>query len=439
MFKIFNYLLIILFFIGNNQVSALNSSSYLITNSAISMLDFDEAYLLLDYSNENLNEYDLHNQLLTLINLNYLDKANKVSKQILELNKENQEAWIVRLTFAKINNIKSPFVNYQQISKKLNMEFLNFIFFNHNGDIKNKTKIAQSIFEIVVASISENNENKNFKFLLFYLSIMNILNPNFDEGYYYKAKIYELSKNYSKAEFFYNQIDINHNLFMESQINNALNKRKQGFFLEGEKSLKKLIKIYDNNKILLTSLADLYRLEKKYNKAIEFYTKSIKINVKSIDIDWRLFYLRGICFERSSNWEMAEKDFINSLKINPDSPEVLNYLAYGWLERNIKLNEATKMLKQAYKANPDSYYIADSLAWAYYKKKEYKKAVNLMEKVIVMAPGEAISLFHLGDIYYAMNRKREASFFWKQALDLAEPEDLITKELLEKLEMYNAG
>tara|TARA_B110000008_G_C16911505_1_gene540916 strand:- start:531 stop:1490 length:960 start_codon:yes stop_codon:yes gene_type:complete len=319
------------------------------------------------------------------------------------------------------------------------MEFLNFIFFNHNGDIKNKTKIAQSIFEIVVASISENNENKNFKFLLFYLSIMNILNPNFDEGYYYKAKIYELSKNYSKAEFFYNQIDINHNLFMESQINNALNKRKQGFFLEGEKSLKKLIKIYDNNKILLTSLADLYRLEKKYNKAIEFYTKSIKINVKSIDIDWRLFYLRGICFERSSNWEMAEKDFINSLKINPDSPEVLNYLAYGWLERNIKLNEATKMLKQAYKANPDSYYIADSLAWAYYKKKEYKKAVNLMEKVIVMAPGEAISLFHLGDIYYAMNRKREASFFWKQALDLAEPEDLITKELLEKLEMYNAG
>ena len=97
------------------------------------------------------------------------------------------------------------------------------------------------------------------------------------------------------------------------------------------------------------------------------------------------------------------------------------------------------MLKEAYQVNPESFYIADSLAWGFYKKNELKKAVNLMEKVIVMAPGEAISLFHLGDIYYAMDRKREASYFWKQALDLAEPEDGISDKLIKKLEVYNAG
>ena len=67
---------------------------------------------------------------------------------------------------------------------------------------------------------------------------------------------------------------------------------------------------------------------------------------------------------------MAEKDFLYSLKIKPDSPEVLNYLAYGWLERDINLNEATEMLQKAYQANPNSYYIADSLAWAFYKKND---------------------------------------------------------------------
>ena len=30
-----------------------------------------------------------------------------------------------------------------------------------------------------------------------------------------------------------------------------------------------------------------------------------------------------------------------------------------------------------------------------------------MEEVIDMVPGEKISLDHLGDIYYAMNRKRK--------------------------------
>ena len=53
-----------------------------------------------------------------------------------------------------------------------------------------------------------------------------------------------------------------------------------------------------------------------------------------------------------------------------------------------------------------------------------KKAVNLMEEVIKMAPGEAISLDHLGDIYFALGRKREAYFMWNQANDLAEPNPL---------------
>jgi len=93
-------------------------------------------------------------------------------------------------------------------------------------------------------------------------------------------------------------------------------------------------------------------------------------------------------------------------------------------------------LEKAYKANPDSYYILDSLAWAHYKKNNLQLAANLMEKVIVMAPGEAISLDHLGDIYFSLNRKREAVFLWKQAKDLAEPEDEIKENLEKKLDSY---
>jgi Putative Zn-dependent protease, contains TPR repeats len=97
------------------------------------------------------------------------------------------------------------------------------------------------------------------------------------------------------------------------------------------------------------------------------------------------------------------------------------------------------MLVKAYKSNPDSYYILDSLAWAYFKNNKFNKALELMEKVIEMAPGEAISLDHLADIYFAMKRKREAIFFWKQALDLAEPEDMLTEDIIKKLEKNDSG
>ena len=82
-----------------------------------------------------------------------------------------------------------------------------------------------------------------------------------------------------------------------------------------------------------------------------------------------MFYLRGICYEQLDNWPKAEKDFIQSLKLKRNSPNVLNYLAYGWIERDMKIDESFVMLTDAYNANPDSHYILDSLAWVYFKKK----------------------------------------------------------------------
>ena len=63
-----------------------------------------------------------------------------------------------------------------------------------------------------------------------------------------------------------------------------------------------------------------------------------------------MYYLRGICYERSDKWDKAEKDFIESLKLKEFS-DVLNYLAYGWIERDMKIDESFVMLTDAYNAN----------------------------------------------------------------------------------------
>ena len=49
----------------------------------------------------------------------------------------------------------------------------------------------------------------------------------------------------------------------------------------------------------------------------------------------------------------------------------MNYLAYGWLDRNYKIEEAISMLEKAYQQKQDDPYIIDSVGWGYYLTKNF--------------------------------------------------------------------
>ena len=65
MIKFFKKILIVITIITANHALALNSSSYLITNTAVNLYDFEKAYSYFDDSNAELSESDLENKLLT--------------------------------------------------------------------------------------------------------------------------------------------------------------------------------------------------------------------------------------------------------------------------------------------------------------------------------------------------------------------------------------
>ena len=430
---------VVIFFVSSTAYS-FSSSSYLIANSAMSFFDYEEANTYYENSDiENFNDSDLEKKLLAYVNTNALDKASKIAKEILRNDNSNQDAWLVYLTYAKLNNINKPFYELKKQHGVEELSIIKFVFYNNYQIKRNNDDIAQSLLDIVQASNANNNELQGLDYLLFYLSLSLNLNPKFNESFFITAQLYQMMKNYEKAEKFYNKVHKDHNLYLESQKNIANNKKHQNNTKKAEEELISLIDLYPSNKNLFVSLADFYKSTKQYKRAIPYY--SIVLNIQDLDEDqrWRLLYMRGICYERINNWESAEEDFLKSLDINPESPQVLNYLAYSWIEKNVFLNESLKMLKRAYEKNPKSHYILDSLAWAHFKKKNLKIASQLMEEVIIRAPGEAISLDHLGDIYFAMGRRREALYMWRQAKDLAEPEDNIIDKILIKLKKYDAG
>jgi len=433
-YKIFIYLYILLF---SKIILASNSASYLISQTAFNNYDFNQ--VLHEYNAIQNEDYknDYLDELISALVTENIVLAQKIAEKILLINPDSQEAKLVSMVTAYNNKNENELNTLRLDSSGNKNNLFEFVFFL-NDKIKNKSSISNSFLEIVRSSYSnkDNNYFQNYNFLLFYTTLSILINNENYEAIYIKGQLLQLIEDYFLAEVTYLKIPENNNLFLDAQRNIAFNYSQENIFNDAENKIIQIVEKNTEDYELKKILADFYRVKNKHNLAINIYSELIENNSKDI---WYMFYLRGICYEQLNNWPKAEKDFIQSLKLKRNSPNVLNYLAYGWVERDMKIDESFVMLTDAYNANPDSHYILDSLAWVYFKKKNFLKAAELMEEVIDKVPGEVISLDHLGDIYFAMNRKREAAYFWKQARDLAKPEDKIIESIEKKLREYNAS
>ena len=437
MLKNSKILLFFFVFLFSKTIFASSSASFLIAQTAFNNYDFSQ--VLNEYSSKINQEYknDYLDELVSAVITENNILSENISKKILAIDPENQEAKLLLMVKFINSNNKKNLRELRFDADNQKNDLFEFIFFL-NDQVKSKIDISNSFLEIVRSSYSKQSSNysQNYNFLLFYTSLAILINNQNYEAIFIKGQLLQMIDDYIFAEATYQKIPKQSEYFTDAQRNIAFNYSRENGFDDIENKIKLIIannnEDYEINKIL----ADFYRIEKKFDLAIKLYSELIQKNPNDL---WYTLYLRGICYEQSDNWEKAEVDFLQSLKIKRDSPNVLNYLAYGWLERDIRIDESFVMLVDANNANPDSHYILDSLAWAYFKKKNYVKAAELMEEVIDMVPGEAISLDHLGDIYLALNRKREAIYFWRQAKDLAKPEDEITENIQKKLSEHDAS
>ena len=137
------------------------------------------------------------------------------------------------------------------------------------------------------------------------------------------------------------------------------------------------------------------------------------------------------------NYEKADKDLLHALRIDPSDAYTLNYLAYSWLERDYKVNEAMEMLKTAYNLKSDDPYIIDSIGWAYFLIDDYIEAEKYMRRAVELMPDDPIVNDHYGDILWKLKRKIQARYFWTNVLEMENVEkemlEIINKKLVEGL------
>ena len=304
-----------------------------------------------------------------------------------------------------------------------NAQKLNEVFSckNHNDLISEFLFLISNLY-----SSEDSFEKSNF-----YLNLSNFLNPKFKFNLSLVAENYFLNKDYEKAKKILKKFKKEENFYFWYRL------KKEAQIIAKQRNDKESLnyitsnfrKIDEPNHKILFDIANFYKKSEDYKEAIKYYTKIISNLDDSSDVKSDILYRRGGSYERIKNYEEADKDLLHALKISPDDAYILNYLAYSWLERDYKINEAIEMLEIAYASKNNDPYIIDSIGWAYYLIDDYLKAEKFLKRAVELMPDDPIVNDHYGDILWKLDRKIQARYFWANVLKMDDAE----KDMIEKI------
>ena len=304
--------------------------------------------------------------------------------------------------------------------------------FNNYFSCKSENDLLAEFFFLIANLYSSQDL---FKESNFYLNLSNYLNPKFYFNLSLLAENYHLNNNLEFAKKILNELSDEEEVYHWFKT-----KKITQFLAEQEKDNealdyfeKKINKFKNPPTKILYDIANIYKKFKNYEKAIEYYSLVLSKIDKNTSTYADVLYRRGGSFERMGNYEMADIDLLKSLEIRPDDPYSLNYLAYSWLERKFKIQEAMEMLNKAYNEKENDPYITDSVGWGYYLIGDYENAEKYLRKAVELMPDDPIVNDHYGDVLWQLNRKMQAKYFWKSVLEFEDTDDKMRKDIQNKL------
>lgn len=151
------------------------------------------------------------------------------------------------------------------------------------------------------------------------------------------------------------------------------------------------------------------------------------------DDKWTHYYL-GTAYEELDQPAAVERHLRECMRLDPDDPDVRNFLGYYLADKNLKLEEAKALIEKALEADPENGYYLDSLGWVYYRQGMGSEAVLNIERAILSMPNDdAVLRDHLGDAYLLNGDSERAVQEWQRARRL----DPALAGVLEKINRYS--
>ena len=288
--------------------------------------------------------------------------------------------------------------------------------------------LAETAYMIATLLGAEARED----YILQYSRMAQQLNPNLIEAILLSAELLQRLERFELASQTFAQVPQDDPAWASAELGRIDSLRFSDRIEEAVAVADALARARPELPFVQSRLGDVLREAGQYAAARDAYGRAIEGYPQDDPNLWITYYARAISSFELDDWPDAEADFRRALEINPEQPQVLNWLGYSLVERGEKLDEALDMIERAVAARPDSGAIIDSLGWVYFKLGRYDEAVEPLERAAALEATDPIVNDHLGDAYFSVGRAREARFQWQRALSF-EPEPDLADRIRAKL------
>ena len=236
------------------------------------------------------------------------------------------------------------------------------------------------------------------------------------------GQVAEERKDFNGALKWYLQIESGEQ-FIASRLRYAQILSKQGKLDEARDFLRK-VNAGEQQTQMLIAEAQLLREVNQNAEAFKVLDGALSAQPDQPD----LLYDRALTAEKLERFDILEADLVKLIAIRPDHAHAYNALGYSFADRNMRLEEAKKLIEKAMALAPQDLYIVDSMGWTFYRMGDIPSALEYLRRAYKGRPDGEIGA-HLGEVLWVSGDRAEAERIWKDALQNAPENEALQKTI----------
>lgn len=238
-----------------------------------------------------------------------------------------------------------------------------------------------------------------------------------DQVYLYLGQIAERQKHDDEALTWYNKVQPGER-YLDAKLNiAAVTARTQS--VDAAVQMLDTLEDLNNEQLVLViqAQANLLGQAKRYQEAYDLLDNA----VTNLPNTPEIVYDYAMAAERVQLLDVMERELRKLIQLKPDFAQAYNALGYTLADRNMKLEEAHKLIEKALTLSPNDHFILDSMGWVEYRLGKLDKAADYLRQAYTAQTDPEIAA-HLGEVLWQQGKHDEALQTWDEALR-AHPEN----------------
>lgn len=243
--------------------------------------------------------------------------------------------------------------------------------------------------------------------------IVPFYHPSFDKSLFVNRNIPE--------DYFDDEVaeKVNESLLKATEFySKGLEYWNKGEYLKARGEFKKSLKSNDRFIMAHFYLGGEYYREGEHSQGVEEFKEVVRLDPAHAE---GYSYL-GMGYEAMGEKAKAIQAYEEAFTLNPNNPIFRGELERMKLEKALtEQPEAISFIKlgeEEIAVDPNDATLHNRLGVFYWRNRDFKKAIERLEKAIELDPGLAIAYFNLGVNYEALGDKHKAKGFYQKALEI---------------------